>query len=152
MDQEKRSVLNCLFRLAWADGDFGAEEKSVLDRLMSRMGLSRSEIMNEINAHSQGPPEDDGGLNITDPESKREAMKMILMVCFADQQIPEGEVEFIAPLALRLGFTAAQLQELRGEVEQALTPEHREAGGFQASISSQAAKQPKKSITPLKLD
>lgn len=152
MDQEKRSVLNCLFRLAWADGQFRAEEKSVLDRLMSRMGLSRSEIMAEIQAHSEGPPEDDGELNLTDPTARRDAMRMILMVCFADQEIPEGEVEFIAPLALRLGFTAAQLEELRTEAEQALNPEHRDASGFQASQSSQAAKQPKKSITPLKLD
>lgn len=125
MDKETRAVVDTLFLMAWSDGQFVAEEKSILDRVMQRLDVPRGEIMTEIMKRSEKPPSESKLEEVLGDHEKRcNAMTMVLAVCFADSELHPGEADFIVSLASRLGITAAELDQLRQDAQNIVDPDN----------------------------
>ncbi len=122
-DSQRDAVINSLFLMAWKDGVVLAEEKSCLDRILVKLGVPRKDILTMINERSQHPPGPDELERILpDHESRLVAMKMLIAVCFADNDLAMEELDYLYNLAVRLEISADELEELREEALKIVDP------------------------------
>jgi len=122
-DNQRDAVINALFLMAWKDGVVLAEEKSCLDRILVKLGVPRKDILSLINERSQHPP-GPGELEkiLPDHESRLVAMKMLIAVCFADNDLAMEELDYLYSLAVRLEISADELEVLREEALKIVDP------------------------------
>lgn len=122
-DSQRDAVINALFLMAWKDGVVLAEEKSCLDRILVKLGVPRKDILTLINERSAQPPgPDELEKVLPDHESRLTAMKMLIAVCFADNDLAMEELDYLYSLAVRLEISADELEVLREEALKIVDP------------------------------
>ena len=123
MDRRQHQLVKALFAMAWADGDASDREVEVLSRLMERVGLPLEERLAVMDAFLSDPDLAAGASLETvlpDVTSRMEAMELLVMLCFCDQQLAPAEMEILHQMAVRLEITAPQLEEIRHRAQRNL--------------------------------
>jgi tellurite resistance protein len=118
-DPQREAIAAVAFAAAWADGQVGDEEKQALDRILSRLGYKRSEIMARIGAALEGPKSDVIEVPV-DEASAIEVMRYALAVTLADGMLSQDEVNFLVTLAAHLGINSSTLSALGQEAQKLL--------------------------------
>lgn len=148
-DIQRDAVINALFLMAWKDGVVLAEEKSCLDRILVKLGVPRADVMRLIDQRSQQPPgPDELEVVLPDHESRLVAMKMLIAVCFADNDLAMEELDYLYSLAVRLEIKADELEALREEALKIVDPG---TPGVNNAITGPAIPE-KRAVGKIKLD
>lgn len=121
MENLRDAIVATIFAAAWADGEVNDLEKMALDRIMQRLGYSRAEIMDRIGQALTGANLDAIPMP-KDLEGKKQLMRDVLSVCFADEKLNRYEVAFLEKLTRTLDLHASDLEALKQESEQVMRP------------------------------
>lgn len=122
MHQFHESISEICIAAAWSDGYMGEFEKQALDRIHVQLGYPRNLIMIKIGEAEKSGPSGEAVDIPNDPEAQQEIMRFALVVCLADGNINEHEVNFLSKLANFLSISPQRLEELRSAAEQLLNP------------------------------
>jgi hypothetical protein len=112
----REAIASVIFAAAWADGTVADEEKQALDRVLSRLGYSRAEVMLLIGKALEGPRLEPIELP-TEAPGTLEVMRYALAVTLADGSLSHTEITFLAQLASHLRLGSEALDALKGEAE-----------------------------------
>lgn len=124
MDRRQAQLVKSLFAMLWADGEAEDREIDVISRLMERVGLPLEERLALMDAFLSDP--DLARIEsiesvLPDMQSRHEAMELMITLCFCDQQLAPEEMEILHQLAVSLGITSQQLEEIRHRAQRALS-------------------------------
>lgn len=104
----KRSHLKDLVMLAVVDGNFDEDEQSTILEIGKKMGFSERRV-NSIYNESILNPDQIEAISPTDPEEKLQYLADLCRVILADGTIADWEKVLIFPMAVRMGFDAADV-------------------------------------------
>lgn len=115
MDDRQREILRALAQLAWADGEVTPEETELISNFADRLGLS---LIDKIATMDSGLAEPDRApvdlqKVLPDYASRKEAMQMLVTLCFAGGQVKDSEMQYLGEIAVKLEINAADLEEMR---------------------------------------
>lgn len=122
MTQYRDSISAICVAAAWSDGNLGDLEKQALDRIHVQLGYGRPEIMKRIESAMKDGP---SGESIEIPyaeEIQLEFMRFALVVCLADGDINQHEVNFLSKLANFLSVSPQKLEQLKQKAYSLLNP------------------------------
>ena len=122
MLQYRDSISAICIAAAWSDGTLGEMEKQALDRIHVMLEYPRYEIMERIgDAVKNGPSGE--SVDIPNDESiQLEFMRFALVVCLADGDINQHEVNFLSKLAGFLSVSREKLEYLKQKAQNLLNP------------------------------
>ena len=102
MHEEDRAMLKSLIAVAWADGRFAAEEKEMLEALISAFNASDLEA-DEIRKYATTPRSiDDVPVTDLSADDRRTLLNHAVVLTFIDGEQSEQEKDLLVRLADRL--------------------------------------------------
>lgn len=115
MDPRRHEVARVLFQLAWADGEIQDSEVHAISLLLERIGIPLAERVATMDRGlsepgAEAPPCEN---TLQDRELRRHVLGMLIELAFADQTTHPDEIRMLGDLAVRWGFSAEELEELR---------------------------------------
>ena len=118
-----RFVLQCLFAIAWSDGELVEEERELLRSLGSAMNLS-DDLASEVEGWYANAPDPEVGapLSFSSQEAER-LMRWIFEIASADMIFSLKEYQFVTRLREHIGMTEDMYHRLQREVEEQIKEE-----------------------------
>jgi tellurite resistance protein len=110
MHEQDRAMLKSLIAVAWADGRFAAEEKEMLEALISAFNASDIEA-EEMRRYAASPRAiDDVPITELSADDRRTLLNHAVVLTYIDGQQSESEKELVHKLAdrLRIGETESK--------------------------------------------
>ncbi|MBI3926167.1 MAG: TerB family tellurite resistance protein [Armatimonadetes bacterium] len=118
MEESKREFLKSLLQLAWADGEMTEAEQDTMADILARLGYDPEEVAAEPE-HEQQAPAAALEAVLPDRQSRLRALKDLVDVAFADQDLSLEEFDYLEKLASRLALQREDLMSLvRGSIRE----------------------------------
>ncbi|MGE0490160.1 MAG: hypothetical protein AB7S38_13215 [Vulcanimicrobiota bacterium] len=119
MSESLQAVIRALFQVAWADQVVSPVEVHALTNILRHFGLALPEVICLLDENLAEPPQ---GAPIPldqyfdDREAHLLALQSLLTVCYADGVLQPEEAGYIEGLVVRMGLSAAELEQVRQKV------------------------------------
>jgi len=112
MHEQDKAILQSLVSVAWADGQFDAREKQMLDALIESFGASEDEAA-EIRSYAETSKSlDDIPLTALSAGDRRTLMQHAVILSWVDGEQHETERSFLDQLRERLHIPQEECDEL----------------------------------------
>jgi tellurite resistance protein len=112
MHEQDRAMLKSLIAVAWADGRFAAEEKEMLEALISAFNASEIEA-EEMRRYATNPRSiDDVPITELSADDRRTLLNHAVVLTFIDGQQSDSEKELLGKLADRLRIGEAESKRI----------------------------------------
>ncbi len=115
MDARQREIIRALAQLAWADGEVTPEETELISQFADKLGLSLIDKISQLDSGLAAP--DDAPVDLEavlpDYQSRKDAMQMLVTLCFAGGQVKDSEMKYLGEIAVKLEISAQDLEEMR---------------------------------------
>ena len=121
--EEKRIFFQCLFSVAWADGEIGAQENALLTTLYNSVELGVDDRAMVKAWFEAAPPEPDWRVPAGDPQMRRALVEQVFLVAMSDRVVNAAEIELLERLRDRVCMSNEEFQQLAVRVERALSSE-----------------------------
>lgn len=118
---EKRVFFQCLFSVAWVDGEIGDQERGILKTLYDNVELVPEHREEVRGWFDEAPPEPDWRIPAGNPQMRRALVEQVFLVAMADQLVNAAEIELLERLRDRVCMSNDEFQELAVRVERALS-------------------------------
>ena len=102
MHEQDIAIVKALVPVAWADGEFAAQESETLDALLDAYGATDEEKKALRAYASQKRTLDDIQLQDLSADDRRVLLQHAVLLSFADGKQTPNEVDFLEKLAARL--------------------------------------------------
>lgn len=115
--KEKRIFLQCLFSVAWVDGEISEQENAILAILFNNVGLPPDdrEVVNEW--FDAPPPEPDWFVAGSDDEMRNTLLQQVVLIAASDGTVDLDEVGLVDRLRQKLGVDDEELSGIVQKVE-----------------------------------
>lgn len=119
MDEDvdgKVSVLGAFFELAWSDGSITPKEAEFLSHLAGEMDISLGARIPLLVRGLSHPPQrriTNLGELLTDEDERYQVAERLVALCFLSPELSFKQTQTLASLALQLGISAEELEEMR---------------------------------------
>ena len=117
MQEETFALLQALVPVAWADGDFAATEKEMLDALLEAYEASPEEKTKLQEYAKEKRTLDDINLQDLSAASRRVLLQHAVLLSFADGEQHAAESKLIGELAVKLKIPADEAEAVITEAE-----------------------------------
>ena len=117
MQEETFALLQALVPVAWADGDFAATEKEMLDALLEAYEASPEEKTKLQEYAKEKRMLDDINLQDLSAASRRVLLQHAVLLSFADGEQHATESKLIGELAVKLKIPADEAKAVITEAE-----------------------------------
>ncbi len=117
MQEETFALLQALVPVAWADGDFAATEKEMLDALLEAYEASPKEKTKLQEYAKEKRTLDDINLQDLSAASRRVLLQHAVLLSFADGEQHATESKLIGELAVKLKIPADEAEAVITEAE-----------------------------------
>ena len=117
MQEETFALLQALVPVAWADGDFAATEKEMLDALLEAYEASPEEKAKLQEYAKEKRTLDDINLQDLSAGSRRVLLQHAVLLSFADGEQHAAESKLIGELAVKLKIPADEAKAVITEAE-----------------------------------
>ncbi len=117
MQEETFALLQALVPVAWADGDFAATEKEMLDALLEAYEASPEEKTKLQEYAKEKRTLDDINLQDLSAASRRVLLQHAVLLSFADGEQHAAESKLIGELAVKLKIPADEAKAVITEAE-----------------------------------
>ncbi len=117
MQEETFALLQALVPVAWADGDFAATEKEMLDALLEAYEASPEEKTRLQEYAKEKRTLDDINLQDLSAASRRVLLQHAVLLSFADGEQHAAESKLIGELAVKLKIPADEAKAVITEAE-----------------------------------
>ena len=117
MQEETFALLQALVPVAWADGDFAATEKEMLDALLEAYEASPEEKTRLQEYAKEKRTLDDINLQDLSAGSRRVLLQHAVLLSFADGEQHAAESKLIGELAVKLKIPADEAKAVITEAE-----------------------------------
>lgn len=117
MQEETFALLQALVPVAWADGDFAAAEKEMLDALLEAYEASPEEKTKLQEYAKEKRTLDDINLQDLSAASRRVLLQHAVLLSFADGEQHAAESKLIGELAVKLKIPADEAEAVITEAE-----------------------------------
>jgi len=117
MQEETFALLQALVPVAWADGDFAATEKEMLDALLEAYEASPEEKTKLQEYAKEKRTLDDINLQDLSAASRRVLLQHAVLLSFADGEQHATESKLIGELAVKLKIPADEAEAVITEAE-----------------------------------
>jgi len=117
MQEETFALLQALVPVAWADGDFAAAEKEMLDALLEAYEASPEEKTKLQEYAKEKRTLDDINLQDLSAASRRVLLQHAVLLSFADGEQHAAESKLIGELAVKLKIPADEAKAVITEAE-----------------------------------
>jgi uncharacterized tellurite resistance protein B-like protein len=117
MQEETFALIQALVPIAWADGDFGAKEKEMLDALLDAYEATPEEKKKLQDYAHEKRTLDDINLQDLSAASRRVLLQHAVLLSFADGEQHAAESKLITELATKLRIPEDEAQAVVTEAE-----------------------------------
>ena len=117
MQEETFALIQALVPIAWADGDFAAAEKEMLDALLEAYEASPEEKAKLQEYAKEKRTLDDINLQDLSAASRRVLLQHAVLLSFADGEQHATESKLIGELAVKLKIPADEAKAVITEAE-----------------------------------
>jgi tellurite resistance protein len=117
MQEETFALIQALVPVAWADGDFAAKEKEMLDALLDAYEATPEEKQRLQDYAKEKRTLDDINLQDLSAGSRRVCLQHAVLLSFADGEQHPAESKLIAELAAKLKIPADEAKSVITEAE-----------------------------------
>lgn len=117
MQEETFALIQALVPVAWADGDFAAKEKEMLDALLDAYEATPDEKKKLQDYAKEKRTLDDINLQELSAASRRVLLQHAVLLSFADGEQHASESKLIRELATKLRIPEAESQAVITEAE-----------------------------------
>ncbi len=117
MQEETFALIQALVPVAWADGDFAATEKEMLDALLDAYEATPEEKTRLQEYAKEKRTLDDIDLQELSAASRRVCLQHAVLLSFADGEQHAAESTLIAELAVKLKIPADEAKAVITEAE-----------------------------------
>ena len=114
MDARQSLLLKTLVQMAWADRKLVDTERELLQKMLTHLGATPEEI-EDFETLPEEVDLDQLVSTLPGPAERREAMRLLLQIAFADDALTFEEFDLVDRLAGALGLSEDELEELRQE-------------------------------------
>lgn len=112
------AIVKSLISVAWCDGDYGDQEKEMVDALLQAFGAS-PEQSEEVKAYAATPRKlEDVPIEDLSPDDLRVLIQHAVLLTFIDGRQDDKEIEFVKRLAAYVGLPEAEADALIQAAEQ----------------------------------
>ena len=112
MHEQDMAIVRALVPVAWADGEFAAQEKETLDALLDAYNATDAE-KKELRAYaSQKRTLDDINLQDLSADDRRVLLQHAVLLCHVDGSFSDHETKFLDTLIARLKIPADEAKPL----------------------------------------
>ncbi len=116
MNPALEGFIRVLFQMVWADDVVTPNEVQAVMGILRQLGLSHPDILCLLDRNlTEKPSEPPVPLDqiFQDRELQMEALRSVMTVCLADGQLQPEVLGYIEGTIIRMGVTAAELEEIR---------------------------------------
>lgn len=117
MTEETNAIIRALVPVAWADGDFGAKEKEMLDALLEAYEATDAERQAVREYAKEKRTLDDINLQDLSAGDRRVLLQHAVILTFADGHQHPAESKFLDDLANKLRIPAEEAKVVVAEAE-----------------------------------
>lgn len=119
--EEKRMFLQCLFAVAWVDGEIGASENAILATLFNHVELPPED--REVVAHwFDGPPDEpDWQMAAGTPDLRTALLEQVYLIAASDGTVDAREVGLLDRLRHKLSVSDEEFEHLARKIERIVT-------------------------------
>lgn len=115
--EQKRVFMQCLFAVAWVDGEIGPTENAILATLFNHVELPQ-EVREEISGWFDEPPrEPDWHAAAATPELRTALLEQVFLVAASDGTIEMSELGLLERLQDKLGIEDAEFNAVAKKIE-----------------------------------
>lgn len=115
--EEKRTFLQCLFAIAWVDGEIGSTENAILATLFNHVELPPAD-RDEVSAWFDAPPaEPDWGFAAQNETLRTTLLEQVFLVAASDGAVQHTELGMLERLRERLGVSEAEFAAIAQRIE-----------------------------------
>ena len=118
MQEETFALIQALVPVAWADGDFAAKEKEMLDALLDAYEATPDEKKKLQEYAAEKRTLDDINLQDLSAASRRVLLQHAVLLSFADGEQHPAETTLIAELAVKLRIPEDEAKHVIAEAEE----------------------------------
>ena len=118
MQEETFALIQALVPVAWADGDFAAKEKEMLDALLDAYEATPDEKKKLQEYAAEKRTLDDINLQDLSAASRRVLLQHAVLLSFADGEQHPAETKLIAELAAKLRIPEEEAKHVITEAEE----------------------------------
>jgi tellurite resistance protein len=112
MHEEDFAIVKALVPMAWADGEFAAQEKETLDALLDAYEASDEEKATIAAYAKERRTLDDINLQDLSADDRRVLLRHAVLLSFADGKQSPDEVEFLDKLAAKLKIPESEAKTI----------------------------------------
>ncbi|MDB4946183.1 MAG: hypothetical protein JWP97_5717 [Labilithrix sp.] len=117
MQEETFALIQALVPVAWADGDFAAKEKEMLDALLDAYAASPEEKARLQEYAKEKRTLEDIDLQELSAASRRVLLQHAVLLSFADGEQHPAETQLITDLGAKLRIPAEEAKAVVAEAE-----------------------------------
>lgn len=115
--EEKRMFLQCLFAVAWVDGEIGKTENAILATLFNHVELPH-EDREVVHGWFEAPPEEpDWHAAAATPELRQALLEQVYLVAASDGTLEATELGLMDRLRTKLGVSDEEFNEVATKIE-----------------------------------
>ena len=118
--EEKRTFLQCLFTVAWTDGEIQERENAILATLFNNVELPQEDRRAVEKWFDAPPPEPDWFIAASTPDLRHALVEQVMLVAGADGNVDLGEMGLVERLRSKLGMEEEEFQKIVAKVEKIL--------------------------------
>ena len=117
MHEQEFAIVRSLVPVAWADGDFAAKEKEMLDGLLEAYGATDAEKAQLRDYAKEKRTLEDINLQDLSAGDRRVLLQCAVLMTFADGVQNPAESKFLGELATKLRIPAEEAKQVIAEAE-----------------------------------
>jgi uncharacterized tellurite resistance protein B-like protein len=118
MHANDMAIVKSLISVAWCDGDYGEQEREMVDALLSAFGASEEQAA-EVRQYAKTPRKlEDVPLEDLSPDDLRVLIQHAVLLCFIDGRQDDKEIAFVKHLAAYVGLPNEEADALIAAAEQ----------------------------------
>lgn len=119
--EEKQTFLQCLFAIAWVDGEIGPNENAILATLFNHVELPQEEREVVATWFDSPPPEPDWQHAAATPELRTALLEQVFLVAASDGLVDSRELGLLERLRTRLGVSDKEFAAVATKIEKLVT-------------------------------
>lgn len=119
-NDEKVTFFQCLFAIAWTDGEIGEQENAILATLFNNVSLADDQRDVVSRWFDTEPPEPDWSIPAADAAMRESLVSQVFLIAASDGVVNAAEIAMLDRLRDRLGMPNDEFQSIAVEVEKML--------------------------------